>query len=246
MSAPTPSATPSPAPISTQRNWSEIAGKGIKVLLQEMAIALVMDFLFDRLLRNAAGRVGDHLGIRAAKILEESRACFEGDLLKMPRDHTNKIREWHQNVLKNNHGDDNHFVALVCKLTSAKDGTPLPETERQLLLEKLNELTEEEFNQALCILDHDVIQKAWENLLREGKIVGIKTMEGFEKAASKTVHAMALGAALFDDAVGTTLPIIRQFADQLEAPNGRSAFGNLLLRARQQLDKNAATKGGRL
>lgn len=96
----------------------------------------------------------------------DKRAELLADLISMPAADTNNLWRWHREAtaeLK-----ENRFVSLLCKI---------PREVRKDILEALNRMSDDEFRQALNLLEHDVVVQAAKRTAAEisGKIEEVAT-----------------------------------------------------------------------
>jgi hypothetical protein len=238
MSAPT-SQTPAFAQSGSRTS------RGIQSLLKDAAISFVVDVIYNGMIKGAAPEIGVMLKNRFKKTIEDSRARLMGDLLIMPANRTNKLWKWHADVIAKD-GNENRFVSLLCKLT---DGMDKDSRKRQALLAEVNALSPKKFEQALCLLENDVLRQYAERLFRKAtggaKWTMVEAKIQIPRIANEINQLIGAEVTRLNDAAKVATPHLQQFADRMEASTGkRDRLDDLLLGWRRQLEVRTNAKKG--
>ena len=147
---------------------AEAAKKAFWEIVKEALVALGMDVAFKEFtkkgLQVAAATVGD-------KITNDQRAELLDDLRKMPAEDTANIWRRHREAIANL--EENRFVSLLCKLCEDEGADKLG---RRPALKWLNDQTDEKFDQALYMLEHDVPLQWLKKIRREGGRIAEKDL----------------------------------------------------------------------
>jgi hypothetical protein len=181
-------------------------------VLKEVGIALGADVAFKKFTERTASEVGNTAGGVVAGRLKDQRATLLNDLRQMPRGDTENLLRRHRESI--HHCTENRFVSLLCKVCET------PDEGRRPALKYLNDLDEEEFDQMLCLLDHDVFIQWARKLRLHGGRISKKSIEEFKELLERgAVSTRSAGEAAFrknDEAAAELASIARQFADWLE------------------------------
>ena len=180
--------------------------------LSDAAIFIGADALLKQFTKNGAQAVADHV---KGKITNDRRAELLEDLRWMgEKDKKNLIRR-HKEAIAN--FTENRFVDLLCKIP---ESTLSPdECGRQGMLKYLNDLSDEEFDQMLYLLEHDVLLQWFERIRRTGGRFIKKDFDELRSFLSKTTTRIGNGAA-------DALRVIADWTDELPG-TGREISGSL-------------------
>lgn len=150
--------------------------KGVWEVFKEFGIALGTDIVFKKFTSATADKASEYV---AEKVFADKRAELLGDLMSMHAADTDNLWRWHREATAELR--ENRFVSLLCKI---------PKEIRKDVLEALNHMDDNEFQQALNLLEHDIVVQA-------AKRTAAAVSGGLEAAAQKaTPHVDALNRRL--------------------------------------------------
>jgi hypothetical protein len=160
MSAPIP-ATTAPTP---SRPWGDRCKAGLKAFMKEAEISAFFDVITLGVFH--WWQNSPHWKAHRAEItkhLQDRRVRLMRDIfVDMPREETYNLRRRHREVIEK-YGDENLWVALLCKLTDGDESGDLSYLQRRQILAQMNKLSDWEFDQALQGVHHDVVQQKVRN-----------------------------------------------------------------------------------
>lgn len=143
---------------------------GLLEIAKEIGIALGVDIAFKKFTENAAAKTGAHI---SEKIFTDKRAELLADFMAMPADDTDNLWRWHREAMLKSR--ENRFVTLLCKIQ--------PENRREMLA-AMNRMSDNGFQQAMALLEHDVVIQTAHRFRDEVAIPTINNMT----AALESLH----------------------------------------------------------
>lgn len=186
--------------------------RGFLSVLQDAVVALGVDIAFKKFTA-----VAMHNGAKkfSEKVLQDKRAEILEDFRKM-QDEGKKDRKNIDPLLRRhkeaiNNFTENRFVYLLCKIPlDAKVG-------RRPTLWWLNDMTDERFNQMLCLLDHDVVLQWIERMRRRGGRIVAKDINNLRASLNYVTNGIAQAFRRLNQAAERQAPNLRRIADRLAA-----------------------------
>ncbi len=207
--------------------------KAIKWTLRDAAISLLMDVAFKEFTKRAAQRGGEVLGGHIKEKFGDFRVQLFLDLREMKEEDKRNLMTWYKEAKDN--FQDQRFTMLIGKLMKDR-----AKEERIKILTELNDMSKEEFDLMLYLLEHDVIIQWIQRNLRLAGRLGKDAIVHAEAALKKLVTEVMVKASVIEAAAQQKAPEVHRIADELEISLGSSRFGRFLKTIHQQRQ----SKGG--
>ncbi len=150
-------------PSSTERSFLEV--------FKDAIVALGVDIAFKEWMKKW-GDYGNQKFQNNVVDPEQGRAALLQDIMFLDQhgEARNLMRHYHDATTNLT---ENRFVALLCKI---------PQANRRDTLAWLNTLEDQEFDQALALLDHDVVMQWIERMREQGRRIANKDLQALKMA----------------------------------------------------------------
>jgi hypothetical protein len=143
------------------------------------------------------------------KALADNRGEFTRDMVLLDAKDKNNLLAWYQQAI-DSYSDD-RFTTLLGKLPPDKDGS------RAYLLKELNQMTNEEFQQMLYMLEHDNLLSMYRRFKLNGGRVIAEELSTVRKQMHKAGEGLVTFAQAVDRRAGAAAPQVGTFLDNLIA-----------------------------